>query len=85
MLEEGYRPCLASSYPLDIHLRPGIAKRQFMANVRPGAILVLHDGSSKRRKTIEVLEDVLPRVIAQGYRVMTVSKLVELAPLEVRR
>lgn len=78
MLEEGYSPCLASSYPIDINLPPRISRRQFLANVRPGAILVLHDGSSKRRKTIDVLEDVLPRISARGYRVLTVSELVAL-------
>ncbi|UCH82611.1 MAG: polysaccharide deacetylase family protein [Candidatus Latescibacterota bacterium] len=75
MLDEGYQPCLASQYPLDIHLPPSIARRHFMASVRPGAILVLHDGYSTRRKTIDVLEDVLPRVVKRGYRVVTVSEL----------
>jgi peptidoglycan/xylan/chitin deacetylase (PgdA/CDA1 family) len=84
MLEEGYRPCLASSYPTDVHFSPEIVWRQFMANVRPGAILVLHDGASNRRNTIDVLEDVLPKLTARGYRVVTVSDLVKLETPEMR-
>ena len=78
MEDEGYRSCLASVYPMDVHVPAFIVRRQFLANVRPGAILVLHDGSAKRSKTVRVLDDVLPLIAERGYRALTVSELVEL-------
>jgi len=82
MLERNYRPCLASDYPLDAHFTTEMARRQFMANVAPGAILVLHDGYEKRRKTVRILEAVLPRVRSLGYSVLTVSELVDQSKVE---
>jgi peptidoglycan/xylan/chitin deacetylase (PgdA/CDA1 family) len=79
MGEEGYRSCLASVYPWDLRFPERLARWQFMTNVRPGAILVLHDGSPTRRKSISILDEVLPRLTARGYRVVSVSELVELA------
>jgi peptidoglycan/xylan/chitin deacetylase (PgdA/CDA1 family) len=78
MLENGYRPCLASVYPLDLRLPAGWALRHFASNVRPGAILVLHDGGPARRRTVSLLERILPRLAERGYRVLTVSELVAL-------
>lgn len=82
MRRHGYTPCLASAYPLDLHLGGTVARLQFLANVRPGAILVLHDGAANRRRTIGVLENVLPRVVKRGYRFVTVSELVAIADTE---
>jgi peptidoglycan/xylan/chitin deacetylase (PgdA/CDA1 family) len=76
--DNGYRVCLASVYPMDIRVPTGIASWQFLSNVRPGAILVLHDGSPERRKTIRILEKVLPVLAARRYRVVSVSELVNL-------
>jgi peptidoglycan/xylan/chitin deacetylase (PgdA/CDA1 family) len=77
--DNGYRVCLASVYPLDVRVPAAIASRQFLHNARPGAILVLHDGLRKRRTTIRVLERVLPELKQRGYRVLSVSELVDLA------
>lgn len=79
MAANGYRPCLASAYPMDLRLPEALARWQFLANVRPGAILVLHDGGPGRRKTIRILEEALPRLRARGYEITTVSKLWALA------
>jgi peptidoglycan/xylan/chitin deacetylase (PgdA/CDA1 family) len=77
--DNGYRACLASVYPMDVRVPTGIARWQFLQNVRPGVILVLHDGSPERRKTIRLLEKALPVLAARGYRVLSVSELVSLA------
>jgi peptidoglycan/xylan/chitin deacetylase (PgdA/CDA1 family) len=78
MRRYGYEPCLASAYPLDLRLGGAVARLQLRANARPGAIVVVHDGAPSRRRTIGVLDDVLPRLRAAGYRVLTVSELVAL-------
>ena len=77
--ENGYRPCLATVYPMDAHLPPAVAERQFLTNLRPGSVLVVHDGPRRGRRAIRILEQVLPRAQARGYRVLTVSQLVESA------
>jgi len=78
MFASDYRPCLASVYPLDLRLPERWALRHFASNVRPGAILVLHDGGPERRKTVTLLEKILPGLVERGYRVLTVSELVAL-------
>ena len=77
--EHGYRACLASVYPLDLVAPPWLTEWQFTANVQPGAILVLHDGGAERAQNIEILDQVLRWLVEQGYQVVTVSELVEMA------
>ena len=79
MLEHGYSPCLATAYPLDLLSTVQAASKHFMANVHPGAILVLHDGKAERVQTLKVLERVLPKLAAGRIQVTTVSELVDRA------
>jgi peptidoglycan/xylan/chitin deacetylase (PgdA/CDA1 family) len=72
---EGYEPCLATAIPLDIYLPNALAERHFLANVRPGAILVLHDGGPGRAGTVDVLECLLPRLAAGGWSVVPLGEL----------
>jgi peptidoglycan/xylan/chitin deacetylase (PgdA/CDA1 family) len=37
-------------------------------NVRPGAVILMHDGGGQRQETVEALEVLLPWLVAQGYR-----------------
>lgn len=76
MAGEGYRACLASVYPLDLTVSDDLAARHFVANARPGAILVLHDGGPARAGTIQILEAALPQLRQRGFEVVTVSELV---------
>ncbi|RME83982.1 MAG: peptidoglycan-N-acetylglucosamine deacetylase [Caldilineae bacterium] len=76
----GYRCVLGSVYPYDAHLHfAPLLSAYTLANVFPGAILALHDGAWERRHTVTVLEQVLPRLQARGYRVLTLSDLAALA------
>jgi peptidoglycan/xylan/chitin deacetylase (PgdA/CDA1 family) len=76
--ENGYRACLSSVYPLDLVTPPVATAWHFMANVRPGAILVLHDGGPPRADNVQTLDEVLTQLAGEGYRVLTVSELVQL-------
>lgn len=76
MAEHGYRPCLASVYPLDLTTPRKMATWHFEINARPGSILVLHDGGLARLGTLETLEIALPRLEEQGIRAVTVTELV---------
>lgn len=74
---QGYRCCLGSIFPHDSKLKSPRLIADFILNrVFPGAIIVLHDGGPHRRHTLEVLDRILPRLVAQGYEITTVSTLV---------
>jgi peptidoglycan/xylan/chitin deacetylase (PgdA/CDA1 family) len=78
--EQRYSACLATAYPIDLYARAGWTASHFMDNVRPGAILVLHDGGASRKRTIETLAEILRRLHARGYRLVTLSELFALGP-----
>jgi peptidoglycan/xylan/chitin deacetylase (PgdA/CDA1 family) len=75
MRMNGYTPVAATAYPIDLRTSVDLTARQFLENVRPGAVLVLHDGRPDRKRTIEVLERVLPRLEGMGYRATTLAEL----------
>jgi peptidoglycan/xylan/chitin deacetylase (PgdA/CDA1 family) len=65
-------------YPIDLYACKGWTASHFIDNVRPGAILVLHDGGAGRQRTVHTLAEILRRVHAMGYRLVTLSELVAL-------
>ena len=72
----GYRIALASIYPYDATIPfPVFSTWHILRNVRPGAIIALHDGGERGRRTAAVLRDVLPALKARGYRAVTLSEL----------
>ena len=73
---EGCRCALGSVYPYDAHVPSArLAAAYVLANARPGAVIVLHEGGGRGRRTIAVLRRVLPALRARGYRVVTLSEL----------
>jgi peptidoglycan/xylan/chitin deacetylase (PgdA/CDA1 family) len=80
MNEHGYTPVLGTAYPVDLYTTEDLTIAQFMNNVRPGAILVLHDGGSDRGRTVGIISHLLPRLEEEGYRVATMTELSRLGP-----
>jgi peptidoglycan-N-acetylglucosamine deacetylase len=80
MERHGYRCALGSVYPFDATI-PSVAwaSRYILQNARPGAIVVLHDGGSRGRRTARVLAEVLPELRRRGYRVVPLSEMVAAA------
>ena len=77
---EGYRCALGSVYPYDAHVPSArLAAAYILANARPGAVIVLHEGGARGRRTVDVLRRVLPALRARGYRVVTLSELADSA------
>jgi peptidoglycan-N-acetylglucosamine deacetylase len=77
MERAGYRCALGSVYPYDAAIpSTGFASRYILRNVRPGGIVVLHDGGERGLRTARVLRAVLPALRQRGYRVVTLSELV---------
>jgi peptidoglycan-N-acetylglucosamine deacetylase len=79
----GYQTVLGSVYPFDAHVPwTGFLSWFVLQNVHPGAIVVLHDGADRGPRTAEVLRAILPELTRQGYRVVTVSTLLEMSGSE---
>ena len=73
----GYRVCLGSIYPHDDRIHdPERLAHEVLRRVRPGDIVVLHDGKDERAALPRTLALVLDGLAARGYRVATVSGLV---------
>jgi peptidoglycan/xylan/chitin deacetylase (PgdA/CDA1 family) len=80
MSRHGYRCALGSVYPLDAAIPSGsLAVRYILRNVRPGSIMVLHEGGARGWRTAQVLGQVLPELRRRGYRVVSLSELAEAA------
>jgi peptidoglycan/xylan/chitin deacetylase (PgdA/CDA1 family) len=75
MRRHGYRCALGSVYPFDV-LIPSVswASSYILRNVRPGAIIILHDGGKRGLRTARTLTRVLPELRRRGYRVVTLSE-----------
>lgn len=52
--------------------------KNVLSAVKPGAIILLHDGGGDRSKTVAALPAIIRGLKAQGYRMVTVSELLKL-------
>lgn len=69
----GFRIVLGSVYPHDAQIPwPWVNARHVLSMVREGSIIVCHD---RRAWTVPMLGVVLPELKRRGYRVVTVSEL----------
>lgn len=79
-----YRVALGSIWPYDTLIpSSAFASKQILSNVRPGAIIILHDHGDKGewgKRTAVTLEQVLPELQRRGFKVVTLSKLLEQKP-----
>lgn len=75
--EMGYQMVLGNVYPHDPQIPyPLVNARHVLSMVRPGSIIICHD---RRGWTAPMLRKVLPELTRRGYRVTTVSGLLEAA------
>ncbi len=74
--EAGMSTALWSVDPRDFASRtPQAVASRVLARVRPGAVVVLHDGGSDRWVTVQALERVLRGLERRGYSTVTLSEL----------
>ncbi|MEX2283412.1 MAG: hypothetical protein WEE89_13095 [Gemmatimonadota bacterium] len=74
--ERGYRTVLGSVYPFDAQIPlPRFLSWYILQTVRPGGIIILHDGPERGPRTAEVLRRVLPALSSRGYQVVSLSEL----------
>ena len=56
--------------------RPGAsAIEQVILSVKPGQVILMHDGGGDRSQTVEALRNALPQLTAQGYKCVTIDEL----------
>ncbi|HET7550945.1 MAG TPA: polysaccharide deacetylase family protein, partial [Gemmatimonadaceae bacterium] len=76
MKQQGYRCALGSIYPYDAQISSAsLSAAYIMSNVRPGSVIILHEGSDRGGRTVEVLRRVLPALRKRGFRVVSLSDL----------
>ncbi len=77
---QGMQTVLADIYPADTRIHsPAFFAWYLEQNVRPGSIIVLHDGgdgTGRGDRTAEALDRVLPRLKAAGFEFVSLSALV---------
>ncbi|MEO1133192.1 MAG: polysaccharide deacetylase family protein [Cyanobacteria bacterium J06639_1] len=72
--DRSYQTVLGSIFPFDTHVSSsGFATWYVVANARPGAIVVLHDGGDRGRRTAVTLSQVLPELSDRGYEITSLS------------
>jgi len=79
LAERGYLCILGSAYPYDPR-HPPLAYMHWLTtkNLRPGAIVILHDGIPDASDTIAALPGILDAGRRSGYRFVGVGKLLRL-------
>jgi peptidoglycan/xylan/chitin deacetylase (PgdA/CDA1 family) len=81
MGRHGYSCALGSVYPLDAAIPSvSVASHFVLRHVRPGDVVILHDGGARGERTTRVLRVVLPELRRRGYRIVSLSELVNDTP-----
>ena len=76
--DRGYRGVLGDVYPFDAQLPWNDFTYRFIrASVRPGSIVILHEGPRMGDRTALLLERLIPALVASGYQFVPLSQLVE--------
>ena len=76
--QRGYEVALGSVYPNDVRRPiPSLLASYILSNVRPGDVIILHEGHTGRHTIVPVLQRILPELRQRGYRVVTLSELLE--------
>jgi peptidoglycan/xylan/chitin deacetylase (PgdA/CDA1 family) len=71
-----YRCAMASAFAFEfLPVLAPYAAQHIMLNVRPGGVIILHDGPADVERTAAVLQRILPALRRRGYRVVTLSEL----------
>lgn len=83
--KHGYQCVLGSVHPFDPQIPSSwFAARYILGNVQPGSIIVLHDYGSRGERTVTALETVLPELDRRGFRVVTLSEMMDFQPADAK-
>jgi len=59
----------------------GAIRRQVLAQVRPGSIIISHDGGGPRGQTLAAYPGIIVGLRARGYRIVTIAQLLGFRPV----
>jgi peptidoglycan/xylan/chitin deacetylase (PgdA/CDA1 family) len=64
---------------------PGVRaiEQQVLAQVRPGSIIISHDGGGPRGETLAAFPSIIASLQARGYRIVTIPELLGFRPVYV--
>jgi peptidoglycan/xylan/chitin deacetylase (PgdA/CDA1 family) len=64
---------------------PGVRaiEQQVLAQVRPGSIIISHDGGGPRGETLAAYPSIIASLRARGYRIVTIPELLGFRPIYV--
>lgn len=67
--------------------KPGVRKivKKVVSNVRNGDIILFHDHIQNRSQTVQALKQILPTLQKRGYKFVTVSELIQIKDLEIKK
>lgn len=83
LARHGYTAALGTVYPMDAQLPwTNLARRFILWRIRPGAVIILHDGGDRGSRTAELLDALLPDLERRGFRVTGLSELQSLSQTE---
>ncbi|WP_366291797.1 polysaccharide deacetylase family protein [Paenibacillus sp. AN1007] len=79
--EHGYHSIAAVNGGAQDWDNPGVEHilKHTRSVVKPGSVLIFHDGYGDRSQTVEAVRVLVEELTAQGYRLVTVSELLKLA------
>ncbi|PVI07849.1 carbohydrate esterase family 4 protein [Periconia macrospinosa] len=78
-----YRIVLGDIYPHDPQIPYWrVNAAHILSMLKPGGIIICHD---RRSWTIPMLRKVIPEIKRRGYEIVTITRLIEEAPIERRR
>ena len=61
----------------------GAIERRVLAQVRPGSIVISHDGGGRRTETLDAYPAIISALRARGYRIVTIPELLGFRPVYV--
>ncbi len=77
-LQRGYRIALWNVDPWDWKRpKPRSIWRRILTQMRPGAVVVMHDGGGERDGTLQALPTIIDELRVRGYRFVTLDELYE--------
>jgi peptidoglycan/xylan/chitin deacetylase (PgdA/CDA1 family) len=67
------------------YAQPGVGaiERRVLAQVRPGSIVISHDGGGTRTETLDAYPAIIAALRARGYRIVTIPELLGFRPVYV--
>lgn len=76
--QQGYMVNMWSADSHDYLVSAPLIVDNVLSNVKPGGIVLMHDGGGDRTATVEALPQIISALRSQGYKFVTVPELMEL-------